>query len=446
MTLVRRLLTSVMQARGGALGMLQTLIAQVGITAVNVGTGVLTARLLGPVGRGEFAAAIMWFMLPPLIATAGLQSGLVYQLRRDAAEAGSIGGAGVLVSTVVYIPVGLVCLLVMPYFMHQYSERVVTLAQLGVLSGLLSVATVLARQSLLGTRQMHLYNLSQTYGPIAYLLLMLAALPFTALTPTVAVLAQIAGTAIVLLPTAWWATRCWRGQPFRPLAVLRSLMRYSSHAAVIDLVNVIAWQTDRLVLIGLVAPAEFGLYAVAVSLARLMSVMQTAVSSVTLADLSHKPAAEIEPYIHRTVRIMFWMVLAACAGGWIFGGMLMRLIYGAGFGAAVPIFHVAMAEAASSCISQILVEAYLASGRPSFPARVQAVYCVLLVGALLLLTPLWGGLGAATAMLFAMIGKIALLLAGLRRIGLRRPSLIPQRADLDLARGLLRGRGPSLVG
>ena len=444
--MLRRILLGVMQARGGALGMLQTLLAQVGITAVNVVTGVLTARLLGPLGRGEFAAALMWFMLPSLLATAGLQSGLVYQMRRDPSQAASVGAAGLLVATVVYVPVALLCLAVLPTFMHEYRPHVVMLARLGVSAGVMSVFMILARQCLLGTRNMHLFNLSQAYTPIAYLLLLGAVLPFHVLTPTIAVLAQMVATGAVLAPTSWWAMRGWRWQRLRPLSVLRPLTRYSARAAVIDLVNVFAWQIDRLVLIGLIAPAEFGLYAVAVSLARLMSVMQTAISSVTLADLSHKQAHEIEMYIHRAVRIIFWLLLAACVAGWMAGGMLMRLVYGDGFAAAVPIFHVALLESASGCISQILVEAFLASGRPAYPARVQVAYCVLLFGAMLLLAPLWGGLGAALAMFGAMVGKIVLLLVGLRRIDLGLPGLVPRRADIDLIRKLLRGPGASLAG
>lgn len=66
-----------LRARGGFFAMLQTLLAQGATLVVNVGTGVITARMLGPVGRGEFAAACLWLILPALIATSGLRSAVV---------------------------------------------------------------------------------------------------------------------------------------------------------------------------------------------------------------------------------------------------------------------------------------------------------------------------------------------------------------------------------
>ena len=87
----------------------------------------------------------------------------------------------------------------------------------------------------------------------------------------------------------------------------------------------------------------------------------------------------------------------------------------------------------------MLVEAFLASGRPSYASIVQGTYSVLLLGGLLLLAPAWGGLGAALAMLGAMLNKLTLLLLGLQRIGLSLPDLPPRRGDIDSIFRLLRG-------
>jgi enterobacterial common antigen flippase len=441
-----RLFVRIAQARGGALGMLQTLIAQIGILAVNVGTGVVTARLLGPVGRGEFAAATMWFMLPSLLATAGLQSGLAYQTRRTPGEAGSIGAAGMLVAIAIFVPAALLCLTLLPYLMHDYSPTVVTLARVMTAASALNILMLLARQSLLGTRNMHVFNISSAASPIVYFLLLLAVLPFHALDPAIALMAQVAATVVVLLPTMWWASRDWRWRHLRPFAALRSLARYSWRAAGVDLATIFYWHIDKIVLIKLISPMEFGLYAVATSFARMIGVLQAAASSVTLADLAHRPAPEIEAYIHRTVRLLFWLLLMACAIGWLIGHMMLRLVYGDSFASAVPIFRVMLVEGSASCIAQVLLEAFLASGTPTYPATVQGIYCVLLFSALLLLAPLWGGLGAATAMLLAAAGKIVMLLSGLRRIGVAWPRLVPNRNDLVMVRQLWHGATPTAPG
>ncbi len=438
MRVLRSILRGILQARGGALGMLQTMFAQIGILAVNLSTGIITARLLGPAGRGEFAAAIMWFMLPSTLAIAGLQSGLVYQTRHDPAQAGSIAVASLLAATAAYIPVAATCLIVMPALTHGYDASVATLARLATITSMLNVVMLLARQSLLGTRNMHLFNISSAASPVTYLAFLLGVLPFHNLTAAIAVLAQVAATVVVVLPTLWWATRDWHVRRIWPMTVLKPLLRYSWRAAGIDLAGVFYSNVDRLVLVGLIAPAQFGLYAVATSFARMIYVVQAALSSVTLADLAHRPADEVQLYIHRAFRLLFWLLLAGCLVGWFLGGFLLRWVYGEGFAPAVLIYRIMLAESALSCISQVLIEAFLATGRPSYPAAVQGVYSVLLLTAMLLLAPIWGGVGAAIAMMGAVIGKLFLSLIGLRRIGLSTPGLLLRADDLDMVFKLLR--------
>ena len=439
---MRKLLATIADARGGALGMLQTMLAQVGILAVNLATGILTARLLGPTGRGEFAAAMLWFMLPSTLAIAGLQSGVVYQTRQDQAKAGSIAIAGLLAAIAIYVPIAATCLIVMPALMHGYNTEVIALARLATASSILNVAMLLARQSLLGTRSMHFFNISSAASPITYLVFLVGVLPFHNLTATSAVLAQVAATAVVIVPTVWWAARDWVMREVWPMTVLKPLLRYGWRAAGIDLAGVFYSNVDRLVLVGLIAPAQFGLYAVATSFARLIYIVQAAVSSVTLADLAHRPVDEVQAYIHRAFRLLFWLLLAGCVAGWLLGGVLLQLIYGEGFAMAVPTYRIMLAESALSCISQVLIEGYLATGRPSYPAIVQGLYSVMLLAAMLLLAPTWGGVGAAVAMLGAVICKLFFLVAGLRQIGLSTPGLLLHRDDLDVVRKLL-GRPPS---
>jgi len=440
MKILGQILMRVFGARSGGLGMLQTVLAQGGIVAVNVATGVITARLLGPAGRGEFAAASMWFLLPSQLATVGLQSAIIYRTRFDPAQSASVSGAGLMIGLGLFAPSAVLCIVLLPSLLHAYNAAIVALAQAAVLAAFLNVWMLLARQSLLGTRNVHLFNLSSAGSSVAYLLALLLVLPLHALDPAIALYCQFAATAAVLVPTLWWATRHWRWREVRPFAQLGALIRYSGQAAGVDLVTVFYWSIDRAVLVGLIAPAEFGLYAVARSFAGLVGVLQAGFSSVMLADLAHKPAREIEIYVHRTLRLLLWPLVAACIAGWLLGDVLMRLIYGDGFAPAVPIFRLLLVEAAISCLAQVLVEAFLASGRPSYASTVQGAYSVVLLGALLLLAPPLGGLGAALAILGAMLGKLLMLLLGLRTISIGFPGLLLRQDDIGSILRLLRGR------
>src|SRR3954452_16954711 len=54
--------------------LLQSMSTQILVIGINILTGVLTARTLGPDGRGAFAAITTWPQLLATLATAGLNS------------------------------------------------------------------------------------------------------------------------------------------------------------------------------------------------------------------------------------------------------------------------------------------------------------------------------------------------------------------------------------
>ena len=62
----------VLRGRSGSAATLQTILTRLLILAINVGTGIITARLLGPEGRGEQAAMALWPQLLGYAMTLGL--------------------------------------------------------------------------------------------------------------------------------------------------------------------------------------------------------------------------------------------------------------------------------------------------------------------------------------------------------------------------------------
>src|SRR5438094_10619069 len=59
----------------------QVFITSVLLLVINLGTGIVTARVLGPHGRGELAAITVWPQAITYIATLGIPGAVVYFLR-----------------------------------------------------------------------------------------------------------------------------------------------------------------------------------------------------------------------------------------------------------------------------------------------------------------------------------------------------------------------------
>src|SRR6185312_3223369 len=63
------------------------------ITVINILTGVISARMLGPDGRGIFAAVSTWPQFFATLAMAGLNSAVVYHMKKTPEHGSEIAGA-----------------------------------------------------------------------------------------------------------------------------------------------------------------------------------------------------------------------------------------------------------------------------------------------------------------------------------------------------------------
>ncbi len=429
--LVRSAGRQLLRPEGGIFAVLHAIAAQGLTMGLNVATGIITARLLGATGRGEFAAASLWLFLPPMLAIAGVQNAIVYQTGVRPNRAASISVAGLLISTAMFIPIAGVCILLMPRLMQTYRPEIIEVAQIAIVTSILQVWFSLVRQSLLAVKNFAAYNSAGYLASLTYLLLLIGLVLMAAVTPQNAVLVQIIATLIVLVGLMYRCVADWQWRRVRPRAVLRAVATYGLKAAPIDIVSLFNSSLDRLVLIGLVAPAELGMYAVALSFARILLVLQAAVSAVALVDLTTRPRAEVELFVQRMFRLLLWILVLTCGVLYTFDQRLLSLVYGPSFAQATTIFRILLIEASASCIGQVLMQVFLAAAAPGIPSFIQVASLVVTALTMFAVVPTYGAVGAAAAVAIASILKLACLLGCLHRIGVAIPSPLPRLSDFD---------------
>ncbi len=430
----RNLLRAIAGARGAVSAIVQTALAQGLTMGVNIVTGVITARLLGPVGRGEFAAASLWLLLPSTLAAYALQNTFIYHVRQRPDQSGSIGFVAWAMATTLFVPLLLICHWLLPLVMHTYSPSIIALGQTALLLSVTNVWLGMFRQWLLATQQFSRANMF-LYGVAAtYLVLLLVLTACHAVTPASATYAQIGAAGIWLLGAFPGIRRA-----ARRLAVkdwenhLRRLLDYGLRAAPIDMVTVLSQNLDRIMLVMLISPADFGLYVVALSFARSLSIFQSAVSSVMLTLLADQTKSAIQSFTHRCFQVTLFGLLIVCCVTLLVDRTLLKFIYGPPFAAAVPVFRILLLDVALSCLGQILIQAFLACNASGVASGIQVVSFALTAAGMIILTPAWGGIGAATAFAAGSLLRLGLLAAALRRIGIGMPSIIPRRIDCESA-------------
>jgi O-antigen/teichoic acid export membrane protein len=188
-------------------------------------------------------------------------------------------------------------------------------------------------------------------------------------------------------------------------------------------------------MIPLVPARELGLYAVAVTIASLSTVLSSQIVTVVLPRIAAGDTALLPP----AMRCLLLVVLTTQIGLAVGTILLLVPVFGPDFADAEPLVFVLLvgwlAQSGITTLSQSLA----ATGRPGAPSLGELISLAITVPGLLLLLPSLGALGAALVSLVAYVATfVTLLVIASRHFGQRISDyLVPRRADVHLVRGFL---------
>ncbi|MDX6751201.1 oligosaccharide flippase family protein [Geminicoccaceae bacterium 1502E] len=426
-----RLLRRLLRADNGIFAALQTVATQGLVLLLTIATGVITGRLLGPEGRGVFAAATLWPQMLVTVCFVGVPAGIIYHIRGTPAASGSItAAAGILGMLLSFLGVAAGAV-AMPLMMRGYPPEAVQLAWICILATVPYVLHLLMRQVLVALDLFSAFNLASVLAPLLYLLGLLVMWATTGVTVEGSALALIGSVAATALWMGWHARAAWRLSSDRLGHWLRQLGAYSARGAVADILLGVSGYLDRLVLIAVLSPEVLGLYVVANSMARIMLVLHTVVNSVVFPKMAGRPRQAVKSLHDHAFRFMLHAVLGIILLSFVFGREVVTLFYGEPFAAAGLIFSVLVVESGLTCIAQTMSQLFYACDRPGYVSMSQTLCFAAVALGLALLVPSFGAIGAAAAMALGAFVRVLTLLLGIAfslGLGLPRPFL--NRADI----------------
>jgi len=388
---------------------------QVLIVVMNVATGIMTARLLGADGRGVYVAITLWPPLLAMLATAGLNSAVIFRMRKNPASADAVAGAALLLGlgwSAVLIAAGAA---VLPLFLSGYSPATVLFAQLCLAAVLVNATQIVIKQSFAGSGQYWFCNLTHLLPQLFHLLALVGIMLVVTVTAQDAALALFISGAVAVLAVVPKFVRTLKPRFSAVRAELRELRSYSLRAAPSGLVAAFVLHSDRLVLIPLLSARELGFYAVAFSFSRVVQFVQPALQSILLSHMSGQ--GEGAPRVHDIAcRFLIACLTVACVTLWLAGEWLLGFAYGAEFAVAIDIFRLLIIEASLGVLAQVSIQLYLARDRPGVVSSIQSITLAISLALLLTLVPRFGAVGAAAALLCAGVVRWLMLLGGVRAI------------------------------
>lgn len=370
---------------------------------LNVLTGVLTARCLGPEGRGEFAAITLWPQLLGYAFALALPSAVVYHAKKDPQRRREFAGMALLLSAIA----GAVAIAVgeglMPLLLRHATPDTLRYARwMMIFAFTATVSTVLVALLQL-EEQFHFYNRFR-YLPLTLTLACVAGLALTgALTPLTAALAYFLPGVVTFCWAAAWVRRHIHPRASETRTVLPPLMSYAARAYGGEVSGTLLAQLDKVFLVNLLSPASFGIYVVIFNLSRIITTLSSAVAPVLLPKSAGKSIADVTAMTGRVLALATPLLVIPSIGFMLAGPLLLRWLYGVEFTAGQWALCGLIVEAVLSSVTYVITQPYLAVNRPGVITVIQATSLPVLAIAMWLLVP-WGGINGAALGLLVSTG------------------------------------------
>lgn len=182
----------------------------------------------------------------------------------------------------------------------------------------------------------------------------------------------------------------------------------------VELLGTLYTQFDKIIILALLTPRDFGLYSVVFALSRIYNAVQTAISNVVFPKVTGLPQEEIIRTVGRTFRISLIVMMIIVLPTMFIGNFLMGILFGPEFLEASVAFYILAVECIVGGGSWILASAFNALGRPGLVMVRQLVALSVTIALFFVLTPLWGLNGIAISLLLGSIVRMIVTVAAMK--------------------------------
>jgi O-antigen/teichoic acid export membrane protein len=400
----------------GASSVAKTVVASLVIQLVNVGTGVLLARALGPVGRGELAAVMIWPTVLSIFASVGLTEATTYHAARRTRSPGALAATSLVLASGGSAIACVLGFVLLPIVLGAQREHVVHVSQLFLMQVPLSLGALYLMAILNGHQRYAAFNALRVLQ-VASAALLLAALSLNHdLNIQTAILAYLASSAVTLLVAYACVSRKLDG-PLRYSAhTARVLLSFGVRSYAGTVPTVLNQRLDQLVISALLPPRELGLYVVAITFTAVTSIVGTSLAYAVLPAMAASDVGDREQLLRQYIGTGLLLAIASALPVFIAAQLLLGFFFGSGYEDAVAVTRVLLIGTVFWTGARI-VEAGLRGLHRPFEASVGELMAL---GATVLLLPVLlptaGIMGAAVVSLVAYATSFGWLI---RRAALR---------------------------
>jgi len=412
------------------------------VLVCNIVTGILCARYLGPDGRGQQAAMIMWPQLLGYALIFGLPSSVIYNLKKEPERKRELFGAALLLGAGVGCVAAAIGIAMMPVWLGDYPLRTIRFAQVCLLMTPVVTLALVLDNVLKAENDFRSYNRLRLLTVLVTVALLAGFVAAGEMRPETAAISYMLAGVPSFVFVLRRLLRAIRPAFANLRRSVRRLFGYGARSAGIDLMGTLSEKIDQALIVGFLAPHQMGLYVVALSLAKMLNIFQSSIVSVLFPKIAGRDRDTVVRTSLRMGRLSFLVSLAAALVLMVAGSPLLMLMYGSEYADSVHVYRLLVIEVVFSGTIWVIAQSFMSLGKPGTVTVQQAVGVGLNIPMLLVFIPMFGIAGAALSLLLSTLARLAFLVTACRRqLGVPLREMLSFRGDVAWLRSRLKAAG-----
>jgi len=374
----------------------ETFATKIMLIGLGLITGVITARILGPEGRGLYAVAITVATMGIQFGNLGLHASNTYYVAKDRSQLPVLVGNSLFISIIfgVFAALAWITFRAWPS-LAPISGRLLVLTLAWIPVGL---AYMLLQNILLGIEEFRAYNKIELVMQFLSIVAISTLIVFRA----VSVESIFLTAFLTLFASAGWAffhiNKYYVGLPLFSASLFKNNLHFGVKAYMASFFAFLVLRSDLLIVKYIRGSEEAGLYSIAVSLADMVYLLPTVIATILfpkLSSMSDKNAKWI--LLKKTIWVSapFLSIVGLCAT--LLASFIISFLFGKAYTSAAPAFVWLMPGILFLGIQVIAVQLLNSEGFPKIIVAIWAVSFLFNIGLNLYAVPKFGMIGASIA-------------------------------------------------
>jgi O-antigen/teichoic acid export membrane protein len=373
-----------------------------GIQSTTVISGIVLAHTLGPTGRGQLAAAILWPSVLTAVGSLGLTEAATYYSAQGRYDARTVLGSSLLVAAAQAVALTGIGVLVIPLALGSKPDAVIHDSLLYLVYVPFHLTTIYAMGILNGIHRFRAFQTLRLLYVIASTLTLVPLAALGLLTPRSVIVVYLLASTATAIATGIAVARARIGAPLVDRRCLRSLFSYGLKSHTSGVPSLLNERLDQLLISIFLSSSRLGLYVVAVTLTSITGFITSSLTVVALPAI-----ARVEDERERVLAAARYLRIALGLGALVtvpllvFTRPIIELLFGRDFAAATAVTRILLLAGIFLALGRVLGSILKALNKPLQAGYAELLALATTFAALAALLPAFGIVGAGIASLIA---------------------------------------------